>query len=163
MYRKFILPIKPYSINAMYYRNKAFKRREALDWSYNVLSHLSHHTNEEKMRDLREAFDPKKQYFRVEITFFMPEKKLITKDGRLKTPDLSNIEKPLIDLLFDRQYYDKEPPFGCKNINIDDKYIGELFSSKRVCPDGQYHADIKITIKSLDPLISTKSPQSLCE
>lgn len=152
MFRKFILPVKPFSVNAMYHRNRSFKTKEALDWSYNVLSHLSHHKNEQKMKDLREYFDPKKHYFKVEVEYFFPKDKLFTKDGRLKTPDLSNIEKPLIDLFFDKQYYEKEPPFGCKNLKTDDKYIGELHSIKKTCSDNIHHINIKINIKSLDPL-----------
>ena len=159
MFRKFILPIEPFSINAMYCRNRSFKTMKGKDWTYNALSHLSYHENERKMLDLKEAFDPKKHYFRVDLAFYFPEKKLFTKDGRLKTPDLSNIEKPLIDLFFDKQFYGKEPPFGCNNLNIDDKYIGELSSTKRVCPDEQYHINVKISIKSLDPLKSKESHQ----
>lgn len=152
MQEKFNLPFKPYSINDLYYGNRKHgKKPAAREWSYKIFHHLKEEEFIQKFKKLREKFDAKKHYYEVNLKFFFPYEKLFTKvDGRLKTPDLSNIEKPLIDLLFLPEYFEKKTPFGAKNLNIDDRYIGKLTSEKLACPNDEQRIEIIIKIKDLD-------------
>lgn len=151
MKKSFDIPFKPWSINDLYYANKRHgKKQAAIEWGYEIFHFLNQRTHLKKFQELRGFFDPKKHYYEVDLKFFFPYNKLFTQDGRMKTPDLSNIEKPLIDLIFLPEYFKKEAPFGVKNLNIDDKYIGKLTSRKRVCKDDKYHTIISLKIKDLD-------------
>jgi hypothetical protein len=146
------LPLKPFSINKMSYRDKRYKTVEAQDWSHTVLHHLSQEDNKQKLKELREFFEPKKHAYSIELGFFYPAEILHTKDGRIsaKSHDLSNVEKPLIDLIFLPKYFDTPSPYGAENLNVDDKYLVDMKSSKRTSED--YKMIVKIEIIELEDL-----------
>ncbi len=109
---------------------------------------LASKENRKKLKQLRDHFDPKQHVYKIELTFFYPKHVLYTKDGPIsaRAHDLSNIEKPLLDLLFLPAFYDR---YNCKNLNIDDKYITHLVSKK--CVGKSFKIKINIHIKDLNP------------
>ena len=151
MRRLITLKLKPFSINAMYGRDKRHKTTAFQEWSCSILVALALKENKKKLKELREFFNYKRHVYKVEITFFYPKHVLYTKDGPIsaKAHDLSNIEKPLIDLVFLPIFYDKPSPYGAKNLNIDDKYITHLVSKKRV--GKSFKIKVSIQIKDLNP------------
>ena len=136
----------------MSYRDKRYKTVEAQDWSHSVFHHLSEDAPKQALKDLREHFDPKLHAYSIDLQFFYPASILFTKDGRVsaKSHDLSNVEKPLIDLLFLPSHFDTPPPYGAENLNIDDKYLINMKSSKRTSED--YKMIITIEIVELKDL-----------
>ena len=149
MRRVITLKLKPFSINAMFCRDKRHKTIEAQEWSCSVLVALALKENKKKLKELRQHFDPKKHVYKVDLTFFYPKHVLFRKDGGIsaRAHDLSNVEKPLIDLVFLPMFYDRPSPYGAKNLNIDDKYIIDLRSRKRVGKD--FRIRVTLNIKDL--------------
>ena len=145
-----VLNIPPFSINQMYYNKKGYIRTEKYrEWCRNAFYELSKNYNIYAMKQIREAFEPAKHVLEVECIAFYPDKKLITKQGRIssKSVDLTNWEKPLQDLIFDTKYYDRYLPEGVANLNMDDKYVVKLLSQKRIASGDDYQ--ILFTIKIL--------------
>ena len=149
MRRVITLKLKPFSINAMFCRDKRHKTIEAQEWSCSVLVALALKENKKKLKELRQHFDPMKHVYKVDLTFFYPKHVLYRKDGGIsaRAHDLSNVEKPLIDLVFLPMFYDRPSPYGAKNLNIDDKYIIDLRSRKRVGKD--FRMRVTLNIKDL--------------
>jgi len=133
----------------MFCRDKRHKTIEAQEWSCSVLVALALKENKKKLKELRQHFDPKKHVYKVDLTFFYPKHVLFRKDGGIsaRAHDLSNVEKPLIDLVFLPMFYDRPSPYGAKNLNIDDKYIVDLRSRKRVGKD--FRIRVTLNIKDL--------------
>ena len=136
MKRSITLPIKAFSINSVYCKNRSFKTQSYKEWSMQVFHRLSTEENLQALQDLREFFDPKIHSYSINLKFYYPSDILYTKKGSLsaRAHDISNIEKPLIDLLFLPVYHNKPAPYGCPNLNIDDKFISEM-SSKKLSAD----------------------------
>lgn len=151
MRQKISLPIEPYSINAVYYNNRSIKRPEALQWGYRVMHLMSDDKIASKLEKLRKHFDPSKHQYHVHLVFKYPKNLLYKADGSLsaRAHDLSNIEKLLVDHLFLPVYFNKETPYGCKNLNVDDKYITKLVSEKTASHDEVHAIDITIRIRPL--------------
>ena len=124
----------PFSINKMSFRDKRYKTPEAQKWSKSIFIELNSEENQSQLELIRTVFDPKKHAYNIDMQFFYPPHILFTKAGLVsaKSHDLSNVEKPLIDLLFLPKYFDLKVPYGVKNLNVDDKYILNLSSSKRI-------------------------------
>ena len=147
MRRTITLKLKPFSINAMYYGNRKHgKTIEAQEWACSVLVALALKENKKKLKELRQCFDSLKHVYKVDLTFFYPKHTLYTKECRVsgRAHDLSNIEKPLIDLVFLPRYYDLPSPYGAENLNIDDKYIIHLTSKKKVGKSCKIKVSIQI-------------------
>jgi hypothetical protein len=136
MRHTFILPVKPLSINSTYYSNKGHgKTADAQDWFHTVFYTLDKAVNQTKLTELRGFFDPTKHGLRFGITVFVPEKLLYTKDGgklSSKTVDLSNLEKSIVDAFCLPAHAEKQAPYGCQNLQIDDRYVNRLFSCKKL-------------------------------
>ena len=149
MRRVITLKLKPFSINAMFCRDKRHKTIEAQEWSCSILVALALKENKKKLKELRQHFDPMKHVYKVDLTFFYPKHVLYRKDGGIsaRAHDLSNVEKPLIDLVFLPMFYDRPSPYGAKNLNIDDKYVTDLRSRKRVGKD--FRIRVTLNIKDL--------------
>ena len=147
--RVITLKLKPFSINAMFCRDKRHKTIEAQEWSCSVLVALALKENKKKLKELRQYFDPKKHVYKVDLTFFYPKHVLHKKEGGIsaRAHDLSNVENPLIDLIFLPIFYDRPSPYGAKYLNIDDKYITDLRSRKRVGKD--FRIRVTLNIKDL--------------
>jgi len=128
MRSKLIIPHKPFSVNSMTYRDKRHKTPEFSNWCRLIQEHLRSDKNQEVLKNLREHFKPESHAFSVDLTFYYPHEILFTRKNMVsaKAHDLSNIEKPLIDIVFLPQFHK-----SCNNLNIDDKYILNLTSKKR--------------------------------
>lgn len=132
MRQDFQLQSKPFSINAATYSDARTKTREYYDWSSKIFHQLNTPENLDKMTQIRESFDENLHAFEVEITAVYPRSIFITKEGKLsaRTIDVTNFEKLLVDLFFDKQFNTKPAPYGVKNINVNDKNIISLISKK---------------------------------
>lgn len=136
----------------MSYRDKRHKTAEAHDWSHTILHYLSQEEPKQALKELREYFNPKQHAYKLDLTFYYPNEILHTKDGRIsaKSHDISNIEKPLIDLIFLPKYFDQTPPYGAENLKIDDKYIIEMTSRKKAATE--HGIEVEMEIINLDQL-----------
>ena len=160
MIRKLNLSVKPFSINGMYYSQKAVKTQAAREWTYDVFSELSSEKNRRAMEELGEAFDPGSQYFRIKLIAFYPKKYLLTKANAIsaKSIDITNWEKPLVDLIFLPKHQQKEEPFGCQNIGYDDRYICEMSSCKMPWEHSDHGIIVEIEIKNNQDLYRNLGP-----
>jgi hypothetical protein len=138
MRRTFNIPIAPFSINAYHYADKRHKTREARDWETKVLYQLNKPAAQKSFAELRAHFDLNKHVYSANLIAYYPESTFFTAKGLIsqRTLDLTNWEKPIIDLLFLPKHYNNPEPYGCKNLNIDDKFLGRMFSTKKPSLDG---------------------------
>jgi hypothetical protein len=141
MKERILIPYKPFSVNAMSFRDKRFKTTEYKEWHYKVQNHLKCEKSQEAFARMRDFFDPSKHYYSVKLTFYYPQHILFTEYGKLSANahDCSNIEKPIIDILFLPSHFK-----DCNNLNIDDKYIADMHSRKRATDDYLMEVDFEI-------------------
>lgn len=152
MKHRFILKgLSPFSINAMYYKGNFGKTAAAKDWCYQVFHALSTEENQKKLHGLRESFDPKKHCHYVSMWAVYPEKEFQTKSGGIsaRTQDCSNFEKPLLDCFFLPKYFTEPAPYGCKNLNTDDRSVVSLNSYKKA---GERALVVEIEVRELSNL-----------
>jgi len=130
----------------MYCKTRSYTTTEYKTWQYAFFHKIDTESNLKAFADLREAFNPKKQAFIVNIITYYPHDILYTKKGTLssKAHDRSNVEKPIVDLIFLPKYFNQESPYGCKNLNIDDKYILDISSKKRASEEAHIEIEIEI-------------------
>jgi hypothetical protein len=74
--RLITLKLKPFSINAMFCRDKRYKTIEAQEWSSSILVALALKENKKKLKELRQHFDPMKHVYKVELTFLLPRARI---------------------------------------------------------------------------------------
>lgn len=146
MKQKLILNSSPFSINRMTYRDKRQKTEDFKQWVYGIEEELRLERNQKSLKLLRDYFDPKLHYYSVSLTFYYPAHLIFTKDGYMsaKAHDCSNIEKPLIDIIF-------LPQYKVENLEIDDKYIADLHSRKR--PLEGHCIEVELEIKNVNSLL----------
>ncbi len=133
MKQTIIFQSKTASINSFYYNDKRHgKTQAAREWSSCILHTIAKYSQE--FAALRAYFDPKKHVYSFKMKMLVPRSVLYTKGGELTTKvhDLSNIEKPLIDLIFLPDNFSEQSLFGDKapNLNVDDRYLAYLSSCK---------------------------------
>lgn len=153
MIRSFVLEnLKPFSINSTYYGGGSsfVKTTAAREWMYQVFHRLSDAESEQKFKDLREAFKPEEHGFEVCMIAYYPRADYMTKKGHLsnKTLDLTNCEKSLVDCLFLSKHALTAAPYGCQNLQIDDRYVVSLQSKKLPC-DGAPRIEVSIELVSI--------------
>lgn len=144
----FYLPIEPFSVNRTYYRDRRHKTQEFRDWELAVINAMSAKSVQTKLAEIRNAFDATQHCFLVRFKALYPRAVLFNKAGQIssRAEDLSNIEKPLLDLLFLPKYHVQAKPWGCPNINADDKYVLRLYSAKDVSADEKHYVQVSIAI-----------------
>jgi len=127
---EFYFPFKPFSINSMYYRNRSIITTEARNWQSSVLRCIEDISSQKRIKEFKDYYDPKINALEIEVQSYYLESDLITKNGTLssKTFDLSNVEKPIIDLLTSKTYSTEI----CSNLEIDDKNCIRLISLKGI-------------------------------
>lgn len=154
MKRTITIPIEPLSINKVHCRDQRYLTAAAQAYIQNVLISLSQKRTKKKLKELREYFNQTKHVYLIDVTFYYPRDKFFTKQDQIssRVHDLSNIEKPLIDILFLPKHFGDNPPYKAENLNIDDKYIADLHSHKRAADD--YLIEITIEINTYDKLES---------
>lgn len=126
------IPVEPISVNATSQRDKRFKSVKYRQWETMVLLSLTSEDSQQKLQQIRDAYEHGSHSFEVELTAHYPRELYFTKSGVIsnRTLDNSNWEKPIIDLLFLPKYHELKPPSGAPNINVDDRYITSLLSRK---------------------------------
>jgi Holliday junction resolvase RusA-like endonuclease len=151
----FNLPIEPFSVNRMYYRDRRHKSQDYRDWEMTVVSALSVPYVQEQLKKIRESFNAKKHGLLVRFTYMFPEQILYNKAGEIssRAEDLTNIEKPLLDILCLPKFHVQSPPFGCANLNCDDKHVLRLISSKKVSNSNKYFVQISVALVALPKLV----------
>lgn len=133
MKHSFTLQIKAFSINAYHYSDKRHKTAEARAWEEQVLALLQ---DEKLLVDMADMWRKSGGTFRVHMTFGYPQHLFYNKAGAVssKTFDLSNTEKPLLDLIFNR------------TMDVDDKHVVVLHSRK--VPGSSYYIDFDIELET---------------
>lgn len=144
---KFSLPLKPFSINRMFCRDISHKTADYKDWERAAVLALAQKVPQAAMAAFRQQFDASQHGIVVRMHFQIPEDILITKAGLLssRAMDITNVEKPLLDILCLPKFHVQSAPFGCLNLNIDDKYVLRLTSTKSVSPTGKYNIIIHVS------------------
>lgn len=136
------IPVKPYSVNSYYYRNRSIKRREAVEWEHTIIEHLRNKEYQDKIEEFRNLFSPSKHSIEIHIKLQYPKELLYTKKHQIssKSFDISNTEKPLIDVIFLSKYSTKTS----RNLEIDDKYITKMIVEKVAGKDHLITINIKL-------------------
>ena len=126
----FNLPTKAFSVNATYFRNRAFKTPEFRAWEAETAILLD---DVKDLTDLAHEFNRVGGEFWVSFTYVYPYHIYYNKakDISAKTFDLSNVEKPLLDQIFGGR------------MSVNDRFVTLLRSSKE---PGAMH-EIRITIE----------------
>ncbi len=137
---KFTLLCKPFSVNAYHYRDKRHKTAEARAWEAQVLSLLEEH--EKSLLEIASDFNKIGGGFRVHFSAIYPPHIFYNKAGGIssKTIDITNFEKPLLDLIFG------------SIMGVNDKTVVECKSHKL---PGPFYA-IEVTLEH-DPNIDADS------
>ena len=146
MKHTFTINTNPFSLNAVHCRDKRYKTKEYQDWSRTVIHLMSNEEDEVNFKELNNYFKSDKHCIHVEIKSYYPKEKLFTKKGSLssRAHDISNIEKPIIDLMFLKEYHGDNPPYSFKNLNIDDKFITRMVSEKLENEESKIEMSIEI-------------------
>jgi hypothetical protein len=161
--RKFFLKgLSPLSVNSTYVRghNGVTKSSEAREWTQLACHALSSAENVQKFQELRDFLDPKKHLVRVSVWAVYPESELMTKQGTVsaKTQDVSNFEKSIIDVCFLPKFFVEAPPYGCPNLNFDDRVATELHSYKAKSSNGVRGLIVELEIAPLSDLLTIDFP-----
>lgn len=105
---EFTIKAPSFSVNKMYYANKMNKTTEARAWTTQIQRSLMKKEAQEAMKTIRESFNETTDFLSVELEFYYPEKVMFTKENKITCKkgkhDVSNIEKPLIDIIYDDTY-----------------------------------------------------------
>lgn len=122
---------RPFSINNAYYKRTFTMTQECRIWRKTIIEAAKQPENLAIFEDVRNAFEnaPKPAGLIVAISYGIRADYFFTKKGDVKrhSMDLSNVEKLLIDILFDPRFYERDE---LDNLNLDDKYIVKLYSEK---------------------------------
>lgn len=99
MIYEFELPIKPFSINAAYYRTRSIKTAACREWEAAVKELLDEH---KILHEMADNWKKTGGVFQIRLEFVHPHYVFFNKAGLIssKSFDLSNLEKLLIDVLF---------------------------------------------------------------
>lgn len=146
---KLRLNVKALSINATYYANRNHgKTAEAKVWTAQVCTEINRYYEQIKL--IRDNFDADKHVFAINLKFITP--KFYTADGKLSahSMDISNIEKSIIDILFIPSY-NGNGIYQCDNLDIDDKYITSMLSTKEYGLD--YAIEVTLKLKKFNARI----------
>ena len=167
MYIEIRLPIKPFSINKAFLRNRKYSKA-ARQFRFDVLKELQTPSNKAKLDSISKAFDPKKHSFAVILTSYYPESTFFNQRGTVsaRTLDLTNTEKLLVDCFFSPKYdtpkWLKErkgferalySPFkSLTNLKHDDVFITDLRSLKvPFCPSPEQSTPYQVVRISIIP------------
>lgn len=123
----FILPIKPYSINKYYYSDRKSKTSAARAWEFEVSKQLA--KLKDPLASIRDNFDKEKHGLLLTLDAVYPPSIFWTRDNTLsaRMMDLTNWEKPLVDMLFLQK---NDGKVGCRTLCLDDKFLVDIRSRK---------------------------------
>lgn len=147
----FELNSAPFSINEAYYKRSFTRTKECRAWGAAIHRQIAAPEIVKLFTEFRQGL-PRKLALRVTLEFKYPRDILFTKKGEisLRSKDLSNIEKMLIDLIFDSRFDGRQLDDGTviHTLSLNDKCITELVSKKMIHPDGEHR--IAVTIEQVD-------------
>lgn len=127
----FVLKEKPFSVNKYHYSDKRHKTKEAKAWENRILT-LLHQVP--YLAKWGQRFNENPTEIGMTLVFYYPKEVFHNAQGTIssRTMDLSNVEKPLLDLILG-------------NIaNVNDKYVTSLISQKSRSPDYAIYVGLKI-------------------
>lgn len=129
---EFILPIKAFSLNKYRYGHSPHKTKEAREYEEDVLQRLK------EIPELTVMSEKWHGTIEVELVFTYPSAVFYNAKGHIsaKTYDLSNVEKPLLDLIINR------------HMGLDDRFVTKLVSSKG--PGEAYSIKVILVLSSGD-------------
>ena len=146
---KLFIKAPPFSVNRLYYANKFTRTREAREWGNKIFESLNEEYNQSQIKIFQKEFVKDRDVALIWLTYWQPKSKFFTKAGTVSrfSMDLTNVEKPLVDLLCDAKYSIRECPEGAPNLRIDDKNIVNCNSYK--LPWDQDGFMIEVIIKKI--------------
>ena len=148
----FSLNSPSFSINRYYYRNRK-RTQEAREWGKEIHNQIKKPSISQKLEKFRKAFSAQRHVISVTYTFGIPFEKYFTKTGAISTRanDLTNVEKPLQDLIFDKRYRERD---GIPTLAIDDKFVKRCLSISE--PSNKYYITISLSLipKPVNPYCS---------
>lgn len=132
----------------MYYRDRRHKTADYRDWELAAIEALNRKEVQAELAKIRSNFDENKHSLFIKFNFQFPATTLLNKQGLIssRAEDLSNIEKTLLDVLCLPKFFVQSPPHGYPNLNIDDKHVLRLVSSKTISPTNKYQTKVSITL-----------------
>lgn len=136
----------PFSINKAHYRN-GNRTQACRKWGDDILEQLREYKAD--MDEFSTAYKERvhTHSLEVELIFEQPHRTMFKTSGSDRGKlsrrgcDLSNIEKMLIDLVFDLRFSKR----GWDNLALDDTLIATLTSKKRKSPNSKSYITIIIT------------------
>lgn len=141
-----LLGIEPFSINKAHYVRTKTRTKECREWGDRILQLVKDSPDiVRSFRKINKLFDPAIHCIHLDIVFQIPKEIFFTKEGKVsrRKQDLSNIEKMLIDILFDVRHQRG----NMINLGIDDQYIVDLHS--RQYPAKNYCILLQLTVNPL--------------
>lgn len=147
MVTKFSLKgIKPISYNKYLYGRTHTRTTAARKWGSSVAKIVNGSKDiQKKINALRAVFDATRHCLKVTFIFHTPKEYFITSTGEisLRSQDIDNCLKGLIDTLFCSRYRDRGE---IKNFAIDDKSITCIYAEKICSLDDTYKIDIQVEL-----------------
>jgi hypothetical protein len=139
----FSLKAEPFSVNNVNKigRGKLYYSKPYMRWREIVVRELDDPDKIAKMQEFHDNYDEKKHAISISLEFNIDSKKFYTTDGRvsMRSKDITNIEKPLVDLLFSTRFVERDDFI---NFNLDDKMIVMMTSIKK--PNDRNFIKIKV-------------------
>lgn len=137
---------KPFSINNAYYRNRT-RTKENREWADNVQEQLSQYSDQ--IIAFKEFLNNQKcPHLELILAHLHPARQFYTakNDIHIRTMDLSNVEKLIIDLIFDKRHNGRTTNSGTNIVNLehDDKRVINLNSMKGISKNDKHEILIKI-------------------
>lgn len=135
--------VPPFSINKANYRN-GNRTAQYRNWCANIHKIIQLPENYKKLRELEKHFIRNKHCLDYTIKHYIPSSIFYTAKGEksIKTKDISNIEKPLIDAISSSRYKKK---YDIPVLDIDDKFVKRM-SSEFIAHDSSYRIVVDIEI-----------------
>jgi hypothetical protein len=144
IYRITLQDIKPFSINKAHYR-RGQRTKECRSWSFLVHEQIAKDPAFIQFKKRAK----KASFFHVHLRFNIPEKKFYTKTGKISrlTSDLTNVEKMLVDVIFDPRFHGRvENDLKIVTLECDDTLITKLVSEKGATNSDSYSIDVSIQV-----------------
>lgn len=146
------LDAPPFSINSAYYKKSKVRTQKCRAWGDAIHAQISLPDVARQIVDFRTKIH-EKSFIHAELRFYYPSSKLYTQRGGISrlSMDLSNIEKMLIDLIFDKKYTGRisDANLPIETLCADDKLLTRLVSEKIVSPQDAYTTVIELSLFSL--------------
>jgi len=152
MKQRLVFHIEPMSINRVHCRDQRYLTSHFQNWAAKISHYLGEDDLQKKIIKLKNAFNPKEHSFKVSITSYYPREMFYTQSDQInaKTHDISNTEKPLIDVVFLAKYPN--------SLKIDDKFITKMSSEKKAADSHLIEMIIEIV-----PLEDSESSSVECD